>query len=105
MWLKSEGFHDRVKWWWNPYNHSGSLSYVLVQKLKSLKINLRRWNKEVFGDVSLRKNELLAQIQDMLEEIRPLSIEEGVAKDLFKVDFENVLLLEEIKWRQKSRAT
>ena len=74
MWLKSEGFHDRVKWWWNSYNYSGSPSYVLVQKLKYLKINLHRWNKEVFGDVNMRKNELLAQIQDldMLEEIGPL---------------------------------
>jgi hypothetical protein len=55
----------------------------------------------------LRKNELPAQIQDLdiLEETRPLFVEEGVAKDLLKADFENVLLLEEIKWRQTSRAT
>jgi hypothetical protein len=55
----------------------------------------------------LRKNELPTQIQDLdiLEETRPLFVEEGVAKDLLKADFENVLLLEEIKWRQTSRAT
>ena len=107
MWLKSEGFHARVNRWWNSYNYSGSPSYVLVQKLKSLKIDLRRWNKEVFGDVNLRKNELLAQIQDLdlLKETRPLSVEEGVAKDQFKTDYEYVLLLEEIKWRQTSKAT
>jgi exonuclease III len=107
MWLKSEGFHARVNRWWNSYNYSGSPSYVLVQKLKSLKIDLRRWNKEVFGDVNLRKNELLAQIQDLdlLKETRPLSVEEGVAKDQFKTDYEYVQLLEEIKWRQTSKAT
>ena len=54
----------------------------------------------------LRKNELPTQIQDLdiLEETRPLFVEEGVAKDLLKAVFENVLLLEEIKWRQTSRA-
>ena len=55
MWLKSEGFHDRVNRWWNSYNHSGSPSFVLVQKLKSLKLDLRRWNKEVFEDVNFEE--------------------------------------------------
>jgi hypothetical protein len=107
MWLKSEGFHDKVHQWWNSYLFTGSLSYILVQKLKSLKVDLRRWNKETFGDVNVRKHDLQAQIQDFdfLEETRPLTVEEGVAKDHLKADFENVLLLEEIKWRQTSRAT
>jgi hypothetical protein len=107
MWLKSEGFHARVNQWWNSYLYSGSPSYVLVQKLKSLKTDLRRWNKDSFGNVNSRKNDLQVQIQDfdLLEETRPLSVEEGVMKDHLKVDLENVLLLEEIKWRQSSRVT
>jgi hypothetical protein len=107
MWLKSVGFHAMVKQWWDSYLYSGSPSYVLVQKLKSLKIDLRRWNKDVFGDVNSRKNDLQVQIQDfdLLEETRPLSVEEGVMKDHLKADLEKVLLLEEIKWRQSSRAT
>jgi hypothetical protein len=64
MWLKSVGFHAMVKQWWDSYLYSGSPSYVLVQKLKSLKIDLRRWNKDVFGDVNSRKNDLQVQIQD-----------------------------------------
>jgi exonuclease III len=107
MWLKSEGFHDKVHQWWNSYLFTGSPSYILVQKLKSLKVDLRRWNKETFGDVNVRKHDLQAQIQDFdfLEETRPLTVEEGVAKGHLKAEFENVLLLEEIKWRQTSRAT
>ena len=82
MWLKSDGFINRVQQWWNSYQYSGSPSYVLVHKLKSLKADLRRWNKEVFGDVNVRKNDLMAQIQDldMIEENRHLSTEEAVAK-------------------------
>ena len=54
----------------------------------------------------MRKHDLQAQIQDFdfLEETRPLTVEEGVAKDHLKAKFENVLLLEEIKWKQTSRA-
>uniref|UniRef100_A0A2N9EUU7 Reverse transcriptase domain-containing protein n=1 Tax=Fagus sylvatica TaxID=28930 RepID=A0A2N9EUU7_FAGSY len=107
MWLRSEGFHNRVQQWWNSYLYNGSPSYILIQKLKSLKVDLRRWNKEIFGDVNLRKNDLQAQIQDLdlVEETRTLSVEEGVIKENLKADFEKLLLLEEIKWRQTSRAT
>jgi hypothetical protein len=107
MWLKSEGFHNRVQQWWNSYLYNGSPSYILNQKLKSLKVDLRRWNKEIFGDVNLRKNDLQAQIQDLdlVEETRPLSAEEGVTKENLKAEFEKLLLLEEIQWRQTSRAT
>ena len=102
MWLKSEGFHNRVQQWWSSYLYIGSPSYVLNQKLNSLKVDLRKWNKEIFGDVYLRKNDLQAQIQDLdlVEETRPLSAEEGVTKENLKADFEKLLLLEEIQWRQ-----
>uniref|UniRef100_A0A2N9HYC0 Protein kinase domain-containing protein n=1 Tax=Fagus sylvatica TaxID=28930 RepID=A0A2N9HYC0_FAGSY len=98
---------DQGPQWWNSYFYNGSPSYVLIQKLKSLKVDLRRWNKEIFGDVNLRKNDLQTQIQDLdlVEETRPLSVEEGVTKENLKADFEKLLLLEEIKWRQTSRAT
>ena len=29
MWLKSEGFHNRVHQWWYSYLYNGSPSYVL----------------------------------------------------------------------------
>ena len=37
MWLKSEGFKDRVHSWWNRYSFSGTPSFVLAKKLKALK--------------------------------------------------------------------
>jgi hypothetical protein len=82
MWLKEEGFFDKVQQWWGSYSFSGSSSYILVQKLKALKLDLRRWNAEVFGDVNSRKNLLLASIQEMdaKEEVRLLSSEEKLAK-------------------------
>ena len=56
MWLKVEGFKDLVRKWWSCYNFSGSYNHILACKLKALKQDLKVWNREVFGNVSLNKN-------------------------------------------------
>ena len=45
MWLKVEGFVDRVRQWWNGYHYVGNPSYILACKLKSLKDDLKQCNK------------------------------------------------------------
>ena len=52
MWLKVEGFVEKVQQWWTSYCFTGSPSFVLAQKLKTLKEDLKKWNKEVFGDLA-----------------------------------------------------
>jgi hypothetical protein len=42
MWLKYEGFVDKVKSWWDLYTFEGLLSFVLANKLKSLKLDLKK---------------------------------------------------------------
>jgi hypothetical protein len=51
MWLKSEGFVDRVKQWWDSYHFYGCPSFIITCKLKDLKADLRKQNEEVFGNV------------------------------------------------------
>ena len=36
MWLKTEGFVDRVQSWWNRHSFVGIPSFVLAKKLKAL---------------------------------------------------------------------
>ena len=51
MWLKVEGFVERVKLWWEGYCFMGSPSFVLAQKLKALKEELKsgiRTNLEIW---------------------------------------------------------
>ena len=55
MWLKEESFVERVRHWWNGYCFSGSPSFILGRKLKALKEDLKKWNKEEFGDLAFRK--------------------------------------------------
>jgi len=106
MWLKYEGFVEQVKKWWMSFEFSGLPSFILANKLKALKTNLKKWN-EVFGDLGKKKK------KELLEGIRELDlVEESCCpkedKKVRKVDMlrelEKTLLFEEMNWRQKSRA-
>ena len=58
MWLKDEGFLERVSSWWESYHFQGTLSFALANKLKLLKLDLKRWNAEEFGNIGLRLQNL-----------------------------------------------
>ena len=53
MRLKDEGFVKRVCSWWESYHFHGTPSYTLTNKLKMLKLDLKRWNVKEFGNVGL----------------------------------------------------
>jgi DMSO/TMAO reductase YedYZ molybdopterin-dependent catalytic subunit len=63
MWLKVEGFVGLVKQWWDSYIFQGTPSVVLARKLEALKIDLKKWNEEVFGNVERKKRYLLEELQ------------------------------------------
>jgi hypothetical protein len=104
MWVKFEGFVEQVNLWWASYEFHGLPSYVLSNKLKALKVDLKKW-KEVFGDVGKKKDELLEGIRDSdcIDEGRGLLEEERMRRTDMTKEFEKTLLFEEINWRQKSR--
>jgi len=54
MWLRVEGFSDLIKKWWQEEDVQGYASYVIARKLKGVKVKLKKWNKEVFGDFKVR---------------------------------------------------
>jgi hypothetical protein len=47
-----------VKRWWGSCIYEGRPSYVFARKLKALKVDLKKWNEEVFGNVGVRKKEM-----------------------------------------------
>ena len=55
MWLKVPDILEKVRGWWSSYTFAGTPSFVLAQKLKALKGDLKVWNKEVFGDVGVQR--------------------------------------------------
>ena len=51
MWLKMDGFIDRVQSWWNRHSFSGTPSFVFAKKLEALKEDIVQWNRLEFGHV------------------------------------------------------
>ena len=90
MWLKVEGFVDRVQQWWNGYSFVGFPGFILAQKLKALKEDLKKWNREEFGDLAFRKKNLLIELMglDAREELLGLSYEEQIRRIQLKGDIE-----------------
>ena len=62
MWLKEKGFKDLLNSWWMGFSFRGSHNFIMAEKLKSLKANLKKRNKEEFGNVTVRKNLALSQV-------------------------------------------
>ncbi|XP_042939512.1 uncharacterized protein LOC122274548 [Carya illinoinensis] len=77
----------------------GNLSNILAYKLKALKKNLNIWNEQIFGDVTSQKKSLFQELQS-LEGVG----DENNRKDQVVSELERLTLMEEISWRQKSRA-
>ena len=105
MWLKDEGFVDKVRSWWSSFSFMGSPSFILAKKLRALKGEIKRWNREVFGDVGARNKAWSEELEllDRSGEVRRLTVEEKERRRLLVSDLEASLLQEEISWRQKSR--
>jgi hypothetical protein len=105
MWLQAPDFVVKVKEWWSGYSYSGTPSFVLAQKLKALKGDLKEWNKRVFGDVGIKRQQLECELQafDDKESLSSLSLEEHILRDVCRAELEKVAQLEEVSWRQKSR--
>uniref|UniRef100_A0A2N9E3N6 Endonuclease/exonuclease/phosphatase domain-containing protein n=1 Tax=Fagus sylvatica TaxID=28930 RepID=A0A2N9E3N6_FAGSY len=107
MWLKANGFVERVRGWWNSYSFSSSASFIMANKLKALKVDLKQWNSQEFGNVMVKLQGVLHDIQrlEAIAENRALTEEEKVEKSNLSIEWEKLSLLEEISWRQKSRVT
>ena len=75
--------------------------------MKALKRNLRKCNKEVFGNVFVRKSKVLSRIQlwDSNESVNPLSFKEVEARMGDLEEYKNYVLMKETSWRQKSKET
>ena len=87
--------------WWESYLFQGSPSFILANKLKSLKLDLKRWNVEEFGNIGRRVQNLWKDLNvlEAIENDRVLSAEENMEKDRIRGELEKSTLLEEICWR------
>jgi hypothetical protein len=94
MWFKADGFVDKVRLWWSSYQFQGSPSFIFAQKLKALKVDLKRWNEQKFGNVETLKKARTEEFSalDRLEEEHGLAPKEKVRKCLVFRDLEYSIL-------------
>ena len=74
---------DRLRCWWDSYHFQGVQSFVLANKLKMLKNDLKKWNVEVFGNVEEQGKQLWKDLGDLenTEESHGLTAEERLELD------------------------
>lgn len=65
MWWLEKDFLSLLKRWWLSFSFSGSPGYVMSKKLQALKNALKIWNKEVFGKVDRKCENILVAIQSL----------------------------------------
>lgn len=100
-----EGFSDLVSLWWVGANPKGCGAFVLAKKLAWLRDKLRRWSKESFGSIKLRKLSLLHELEllDVIKKSRELtSLEFHQERTLFE-NLADIRRQEEVYWKQRSR--
>ena len=104
MWLKEEGFKEVLRNWWEGIQVSGLTSFILSEKLKALKPIMRNWNREVFGQITIKKQNAwnLMDFWDKEEGVCVLSLEEEESRKEAREMYKKWVFLEEMSWRQKS---
>ena len=85
---------------WDPLRRDPE--YKILDRLKSCQEQLRRWNWRVFGNV----NNTLKMKRNQLQQLEAIDGLLDKAEDIkrLKKEINEVLLREEIKWKQRSRA-
>lgn len=105
MWLRDENLLQLIEKWWNDTNGIGSKTFKIVTKLKKIKQQLTRWNREHFGNIFSQKIEIEKEMEIINEEV----IKYGMNDLLYQQEksnlarYEEILAREEIFWKQKSR--
>jgi len=65
VWQHSEGFNDVVRKAWEAPTSRGNNMKGVKEKLKRVRIEVKQWNKEAVCNTKSRKQQLLAEIEDL----------------------------------------
>ena len=105
MWLMHPEFKDNFSLWWQECQEDGWEGYRFMRKLKFDKSKLIEWNKDTFGILRERKSTIISDIErfDRLEQEGSLNQDTFVLRSFRRKQLEEVLMKEEVFWRQRSR--
>lgn len=106
IWLSHPEFMSNIEKWWSKDSQiQGTRMFLLHKRLKHIKIRLKDWNKNDFGNIFVGKK----YVEIKMQELNQALIAEGFDKvkseqvDRNHQEWENLCKHEEIFWRKKSR--
>ncbi|RVW94236.1 LINE-1 retrotransposable element ORF2 protein [Vitis vinifera] len=105
MWLQHTNFKENFRDWWSGFQGNGWEGHKFMRRLQYVKAKLKEWNKFSFGELKEKKKSILNDLAnfDAIEQ------EGGLNPDLLsqrasrKGELEELILREEIHWRQKAK--
>ncbi|GLJ39561.1 hypothetical protein SUGI_0808310 [Cryptomeria japonica] len=68
MWYEASDFKQKLTEWWGN-DIRGCLRYILFKKLKEVKLQVKSWNKNVFGDLFANKGKVEQEVLWVEKEI------------------------------------
>ncbi|XP_028095364.1 uncharacterized protein LOC114295342 [Camellia sinensis] len=104
-WSLHPQFQEFVKKSWNDSDISGWAGYVIMKKLKSLRFAFKKWNSDVFGNVTMALQVVVKELHgiDLVVELRNLNEEESRRRREVRNEVWSLSRREEWLWLQKSR--
>ncbi|GAU40165.1 hypothetical protein TSUD_292700 [Trifolium subterraneum] len=104
MWIAHPDCINVIKQSWN-INITGCPMFVLTQKLKSLKEKLKVWNRNVFGNIHHNVKAASAKVDSLQQDIDTFGPTDELINQekTARINFENVLNMEEIFWKEKAK--
>eukprot|EP00253_Pinus_taeda_P017458 PITA_17458 len=106
MWFSHPDFISNIEnWWAEDLQIQGSLMFLLHKRLKHIKMKLKSWNKDIFGNIFANKK----SVENKNLELNQTLIKEGFDKnkneqvEKYHLEWEKLCKQEEIFWKQKSR--
>ena len=105
MWLQHPSFKENFRNWWRGFQGNRWESHKFMRRLQSVKAKLKEWNKFSFGELNEKKKSILNDLAnfDAIEQVGGLTSKLLSQRASRKWELEELILREEIHWRQKAR--
>ncbi|XP_028096998.1 uncharacterized protein LOC114296865 [Camellia sinensis] len=104
-WLLHKNFHSFLEKTWKEFAVVGWAGYILLEKLKNLKVGLKKWNVEVFGNITnkLKATEVELHRLELVADARDLDDTERRRRREVRGEVWRLSKMVERLWSQKSR--
>lgn len=104
MCLHNTDLLELMQQWWATYSFHGSAGFILSKKLQALKIDIKTWEREVFGKVDRQIESIISELAvlDDLADKKLISTFQESKRLNLKQEFETIADRRHIMMLQKS---